>query len=70
MEPNLQAAHNQAIRLLEMLAHSMQGLLRVAEKGAERDRAIVRLAHVDQRLANRKERLGILGKDDCTYLNE
>jgi hypothetical protein len=66
----LLAAHTKAIRLLEMLAHSMQGLLSVATKGDVKNRAIRRLAHVDQRIAERKEKLGILGKDACSYLND
>ena len=70
MNEELTNAHSKALRLLEMLAHSMQGLLSVAEKGDVRNRAIVRLAHVDQRIAGRKEKLGCLGKDDCKYLND
>lgn len=69
MEPNLTAAHNKAIKLLEMLAHSMQGLLTVAGKGPTRDKAAMRLAAIDQNLAKRKDKLGILGRDDCAYLN-
>jgi hypothetical protein len=69
MEPNLIAAHNKAIKLLEMLAHSMSGLLAVAGKGPARDKAAVRLASIDQGIAKRKEKLGILGKDDAAYLN-
>jgi hypothetical protein len=68
-EPKLLAAHLKAIKLLELLARSIQGLLAVAIKGPTRDRAVMRLAAVDQNLANRKEKLGILGKDDCAYLN-
>lgn len=70
MTPDLTEAHNKAIRLLEMLAHSTQGLLTVAEKGAVRNRAVVRLAHVDQCIAERKEKLGILGQDKCAYLED
>lgn len=70
MEPNLVAARNKAIKLLEMLAHSMQGLLTVAGKGSVRDKAVMRLASIDQNLAKRKDKLGILGKDDCAYLND
>jgi len=73
MEPNkqkLQMAHLKALKLLEMLAHSMQGLLTVAAKGGVRNRAVRRLAHVDQCIAERKDRLGILGKGRCAYLNE
>ena len=69
MEPNLVAAHNKAIKLLEMLAHSMQGLLGVAGKGPVRDKAVMRLASIDQGIAKRKDTLGILGKDDCVYLD-
>lgn len=69
MNENLKIEHSKAIRLLEMLAHSMQGLLTVAAPGKTRDRAVVRLALVDQRLAERKEKLGIEGSADCAYLN-
>jgi len=70
MNRDLTEAHSKAIRLLEMLAHSMQGLLSVAIKGDVRNRAAVRLAHVDQCLAEHKEKLGCLGKDECKYLDD
>ncbi len=69
MEPNLVDAHNKAIKMLETLAHTMQGLLTVVGKGPVRDRAIARLAQLDQGIATRKDKLAILGKDDCAYLN-
>lgn len=68
MEPNLIAAQNKAIKLLEMLARSMSGLLAVAGKGPVRDKAVMRLAAIDQNLAKCKDKLAILGKDDCKYL--
>ena len=68
MDPKLMAAHNKAIKLLEMLAHTMQGLLTVAGKGPVRDKAVFRLSQIDQNLAKRKDRLGILGRGKCAYL--
>lgn len=70
MNEELMNAHTKAIRLLEMLAHSMQGLLSVATKGDVRNRAVKRLAHVDQRIAERKEKVGIASSPDCAYLND
>ncbi len=70
MDPKLVEAHNKAIQILEMLAHTMQGMLTVVANGPVRDKAIMRLAQVDQNLAKRKDRLGILGRGTCAYLNE
>lgn len=70
MEPNLLEARNKAIKILEMLAHTMQSMLTVVDDGPVRDRAIRRLAQVDQNLAKRKDNLGILGRDACKYLEE
>jgi hypothetical protein len=70
MNEEIMDAQLKAIRLLEMLAQSMQGLLSVATKGNVRDRAVKRLAHVDQRIAERKEKVGVTGSPDCSYLND
>ena len=70
MDPNLVAAHNKAIQILEMLAHTMQSMLTVVDNGPVRDKAIRQLARVDQSLAKRKDRLGILGRGTCKYLED
>lgn len=70
MNDDLLNAQMKAIRLLETLAHVMQDLLSVAGRGAVRNRAVVQLAGIDQKIAEHKERIGILGQDDFTYLND
>lgn len=68
MDSNLMA-QSKAIKLLEMLSQSMQVLLTVASKGPVRDKAVGRLAAIDQNIAKYKDHLGILGEDNCEYLN-
>jgi hypothetical protein len=69
VEPNIVAERMKAITMLEMLARAMSGLLSIADAGPGRDKAARRLAKIDQGLAARKDNLGLLGKDDCAYLN-
>jgi len=53
------------IGLLEQLARSIQNVLN--ERGRD-DRLVARLARLDQIIASRKDKAGILDRDTCTYL--
>ncbi len=56
------------IIVFEQLAHSVANALALVADRNDRNRLAARLARLDQIIAARKDRAGILGFDTCTYL--
>ena len=68
MEPTMPKV---AIQLLESIAHNIHGALRqMTFETPARVSAIRGLARLDQKIAEYKDRAGLLGLDDCTYLED